>query len=243
MYENLLKAIDTRRSVRGYLDREIGDEVETILNKVISEVNEEGSYRFELILNSPEAFADMDKTYGVFNNVNNYISIIVNENDEEALEKVAYYGERIVLEATNLGLGTCWVYLSFDKENAASTLKDSEKLIGVITLGYNTEEFSEGDVKVYDAIESRNKKPVEYFYNSDGEAPDWFIKGITAVSKAPTGANAQPVVFNYVNGKVTASIDKEAHTPEADLGITKFHFIVGVGEGSWSWGDGGVYQK
>jgi hypothetical protein len=243
MYENLLKSIDTRRSVRSYINKEIEQETQDKLNSLIAEVNGDNSFRFELVVNSSSAFADMKKTYGVFNGVKNYISIIVKDGNKEALEKVGYYGEKLVLEATALGLGSCWVYLSFDKENVGSKIAEDEKLIGVITLGYNLEEFSEGEKKVYDTIGSRNKKPVEYFYKSNEEVPDWFIKGVTAVSKAPTGANAQPVVFHYDNGKVTASIEREAHTAEADLGITKFHFTVGAGNGTWNFGNNAEYHR
>ena len=58
-----------------------------------------------------------------------------------------YLGEAFILEATRLGLGTCWIAGSFDKDGAAdlADLAPGEQVIAVAPLGYPTQRPAGGE--------------------------------------------------------------------------------------------------
>ena len=81
-------------------------------------------------------------------------------------------------------------------------------------------------------------------YSSDGPVPDWFLAGMEAVQKAPSAVNRQPVMFSYQEGIVTASVkDIEGDGFAFDLGIAKLHFEIGVGGGTWEFGNGAEFKN
>ena len=47
--------------------------------------------------------------YGLFAGAQGYIALLGNPKDERIDQQIGYLGEGLVLEATALGLGTCWV--------------------------------------------------------------------------------------------------------------------------------------
>lgn len=51
-------------------------------------------------------------------------------------EQCGYWGEKVVLKATQLGLNTCWVALTFSKGKTVYQVEKGEKLCCVIALGY-----------------------------------------------------------------------------------------------------------
>ena len=67
-------------------------------------------------------------------------------------------------------------------------------------------------------------------YSSQGEAPDWFIKGMEAVAKAPSNLNTQPVKFFYEKDKVIAYVDGVPVIQNIDLGIAELHFEIATGK-------------
>lgn len=54
----------------------------------------------------------------MFSGVNSYFAMAGRRADLCLREKVGYWGEKLVLEATRLGLGTCWVGGTFDRRPA-----------------------------------------------------------------------------------------------------------------------------
>ena len=58
--------------------------------------------------------------------------------------------------------------------------------------------------------------------------PDWFIRGMRAVQKAPSAINKQPVKFMYQEGMVSATVPRETPYQSIDLGIAMLHFEIGA---------------
>lgn len=243
MDRKLLEAIDKRRSVRSYINKSVDKESIEKINGIINKLNKEDSFRFELIIDSPKAFSSFRKSYGTFKGVNSYISLVINEKDPDAMEKIGYYGEQLLLEAVKMNLGTCWVFATFDKDSVITKLNSGEKLIGVITIGYHNESFSFGEKLSYSLVGARKVKPLDYYYSSEEELPDWFLGGVSALSKAPSAINTRPVVMTFKDGITTATLGRKSKAPQTDLGIAKFHFVSGAGGGCFSWGENGCYSK
>jgi len=62
------------------------------------------------------------------------IGMIGNKDDPNSQEKLGYYGELIVLQATEMRLGTCWVGGTFDRESCPFTLSDVTQDCGLAAM-------------------------------------------------------------------------------------------------------------
>lgn len=235
----LNKAIEMRCSRRTYIDKPIDNEKVRILEKLIGEVNKEGNLHLQLVLNDGKAFQGIRKSYGLFTGVQNYIALVGKE-DEFFREKIGYYGERLVLEATRLGLGTCWVGASFDKKSCNCNVEEGEILVAVIAIGNIPAEHTLKE-KIIAKMARGKSKAVNEMYESDEVIPDWFKAGMEAVQKAPSAMNKQPAKFYYKNSIATASVEDIKDYKGIDLGIAKLHFEIGAKGGKWQWGNGAAF--
>ena len=82
-------------------------------------------------------------------------------------------------------------------------------------------------------------KPVEKFYEADGEVPGWFKAGMEAALLAPTAMNQQKFKFtlkegNKVKAEPTFSLAGKTYL-NYDLGIVKYHFEVAAGKENFTW--------
>lgn len=237
----LQEAINVRTSRRKYLVDELDQGHIKKLQKLISEYNQLGGFRIELVLNNGDAFDGLMRSYGMFSGVRHYIGLIANDDDPHSNEKIGYYGELLVLHATTLGLGTCWVGGTFSKSKVPFELTENERVACVITVG-NVEEMSTFKEKFFHNLTHRKVKPKEEMFTSDEQVPSWFLQGMEAVQKAPSALNKQPVMFSYKKSCVTASVKSiTAYLVAIDLGIAKLHFELGSGGGEWKWGNGSAF--
>lgn len=219
----LIEAMKTRHSVRSYTDKRIeGDTLEQ-LRQIISDCNQESGLNIQLSVNEPKAFSGMMARYGKITNVKNYIVLAGKKNDRFD-EDCGYYGEKIVLRAQQLGLNTCWVALTYSKGKTDVVLKNGEKVLMVIAVGYGE-----------NAGNTRKTKSVEALSRVDRDMPEWFRRGIKAVQLAPTAMNQQKFTFALNGNRVKASPGSGFYT-KVDLGIAKYHFELGAGSGDWTWG-------
>lgn len=239
---NLLEAIQVRSSRRTYLETPIAEDKRRQIEDMIHTMNEQGGLCMRLIQDEPTAFGKFLRSYGMFKGVRNYV-LLIGKSEKDMRERIGYYGEKLVLAATQLGLGTCWVGGTFDRSPVETHVKEGETFCGVITIG-NIESDKSFMERLITKVTHRKTKPVSEMMESDGEVPEWFLTGMAAVQKAPSAVNAQPVVFTYKKGIVSAHITAEKYGHEkTDLGIAKLHFEIGAGGGSWELKDGGVFTK
>ncbi len=238
---NHLSAIQIRSSRRTYTDQPIEGAKVKRLNEMIYQFNNEASLHLQLVLNNGDAFSKFNKSYGLFKGVKNYITLI-GKKDKHVFEKMGYFGEKLVLEATCMGLGTCWVGGTFDKDAIACNVLEDEVFYGIIAIG-NVAETKTFKERTISKLTHRKTKSIEEFYESDLQIPEWFINGIKAAQKAPSAMNGQPVKFYYKSGKVTGKILDNLDYRKVDLGIAKYHFELGAGGGHWEYGNDGVFTK
>lgn len=234
-----LKAIEERISRRTYLDTQVEPTKLKTLNDSINKYNQEVDLSMELVPDGSKAFNSLRKSYGMFKNVRTLLVLKGKKEDTHLKEKLGQYGELLVLEATGLGLGTCWVAGTFDRSSGVLNVGDKEELACVITVGNIAAEqtFKE---KLVRGMTHRKTKAAEELYKSDVPAPQWLITGIQAVQKAPSAVNLQPVKFEYKNGVLTAYVDDDRFL--TDLGIAKIHFSLAAG-GTFELGNHGEYHN
>jgi nitroreductase len=233
--EELFCAIWKRRSVRKYLEKPIEKEKIERLRTSISSLNEASGLTMEFA----EEFDSFKSVLTImFKNVRSAIVIKGKTNDPNLNEKCGYYGEHIVLEATALGLGTCWV-AGFNKKSRSLNAKDDETVVCVISIGYGAEAMS--DQTAVPDVPHRKTKSVSDLLNGKTDVPDWVKAAIKAVQFAPTAMNSQKTRFQYADGTVAAQIPPGTLNM-VDLGITKFHFELAAG-GKFELGSPGVFRK
>lgn len=219
---NLIEAIHARHSVRQYKDKALGAETVSALQAEIDSCNRESGLHIQLITNEPKAFAGFMAHYGKFSGVTNYIAMI-GKKSGDLEEKCGYYGERLVLYAQQSGLNTCWVAMTYSKIKTAFSVEPGEKLCIVISLGYGETQGT-----------AHRSKSFAQVAKTDGQAPDWFKKGVEAALLAPTAMNQQKFLFALNGNKVSAKAGIGFYT-KIDLGIAKYHFEVGADKPDLEW--------
>lgn len=175
-----------------------------------------------------------------------HIAALVGKEDSP-YSRVGYKGEALVLEATAMGLATCWLGGTFKQNEARklAELEDDEKLFGIIAIGKPTkplEQVSDGD---------RKRKPLEKLVQSTNKGVSladiepWQNTALKCARIAPSSMNIQPWRFACTKGVIcmvaSGLFNKSA---ELDLGIAMLHIDLGAAVESirGQWGvDGAVW--
>jgi len=240
----LRQAISKRRSRRQYLKRPISSDDAAYLQSVINRINSfDSGYRIMLITDDKQPFVREP----IFHNANNYLALISSSSDPNSAEKLGYYGEYLVLEATRLGLGTCWVGGTFRKDRVNIELGENEEICLIAAIGVSPKHLSIREQLIH-FVSHRKSKTVEQLGTivSGATAPDWFTQGMKAVERAPSAVNEQPVTFTLDGDRVVATYESKLRPKRyslVNLGIAKLHFELGAGGGTWDWGNKGVYHR
>lgn len=215
-----LELMKARHSVRRFTEKPLEENVVSILREEISACNKEGGLHIQLITEEPEAFQAGKPSYGQFKGCKNYLAMVGPKGKDES---IGYYGERIVLKAFELGVGSCWVALTYKKGKADVKIGAGEKLYMVVALGYGENQGVAHKVKAITDVSD---------YKSGD--PDWYKAGVEAALLAPTAMNQQKFKFERSGDKVKAKAGLGFYT-KTDLGIVKYHFEIGADKGQELW--------
>jgi len=221
---DLLEAIKKRHSVRQYSDKKIEGNIKKDLLDAIDKCNRESGLNIQLCLDNEEVFnGGFFARFISFKNVRNCIAI-VGKKSKDLDEKTGYYGEKLVIKATQLGLNTCWVAGGYNKSKVNVEIEKDEKLVIVIAIGYGIDDGKAHKVK-----------PIEKLGSAKGEMPQWFEKGLESAQLAPTARNQQKFKFILLNDNIVKAETSFGFFTKIDLGIAKYHFEIGADSKEWSW--------
>ena len=221
---DLLEAIEKRHSVRQYTDKKIESEIKKDLLDVIDKCNRESGLNIQLCLDNEEIFSGgILARFTSFENVKNCIAI-VGRKSKDLDETAGYYGEKIVIKATQLGLNTCWVAGGYNKSKINIKIEKYEKLVIVIAIGYGIDDG-----------EAHKVKPIEKLGSVNDKMPEWFKKGLESAQLAPTARNQQKFKFTLLSENVVKAETSFGFFTKIDLGIAKYHFELGADSKEWSW--------
>lgn len=228
--EPWIKACKNRVSRRTYIEKQIRKEdIESIL-KLINSINNDNELNIQFVEDGKDVVSGFKASYGMISGVDSFIALVANKDIENYKQKLGYYGEILVLEATNNGLSTCWLGGTYKKKECDKyiNIEENEELVCIIAVGYTQEEFSIKE-KVIKALNKKEKTLDDMLYSQEKEIPSWVISGINFVLNAPSTVNAKPVIYEYKDNKVRAAIKKPNHGyEEVDLGISMLHFQLGA---------------
>jgi len=185
--------IEQRFSCRSYLEMPIAEGERRQLADFIA-AHQTGPFgsptRFALIA-ATEAESEALRGLGTYGFIKRPAGFIVGAmgEAEKNLEDFGYAMERIILFATDLGLGTCWLGGSFTKGRFADQIsaKSTERVPAVTSVGYISDESGGFGARIRRRVGDANRKrhPWErMFFRGEFDIP---------LSRAEAGAYATPL--------------------------------------------------
>jgi nitroreductase len=175
-------------------------------------------------------------SYGLVQNAPYLLAGILPVESQLARIDLGYVLEQVVLEATRLGLGTCWVTGSYDHKKAGDEvgLAPGEVAAAVCALGYPSEtllgRIHTGTVRRL--VGARKRKPLDEIVFSErwGEAwvPGAADATLTTVleyaTMAPSASNRQP--WRFVRRTDDSVVLTLARPKPIDAGIVMAHYAL-----------------
>ena len=255
--------IRERFSCRTYIDKPIAEENLESLSDYLSAIGRGpfgGAVRFKLI-----AAADQNRkalqglgTYGFIKGASGFLVGAVRPSSKN-LEEFGCMMERVILFATNMGLGTCWLGGSFTRSSFAKKISATadELVPAVASVGYILKKEQAG-VTIRQLVGGHNRKPwKDLFFRekfciplSPNEAGP-YAAPLEMVRIGPSASNKQPWRIikegnswhfymqrtkGYGNS-FTFRLLNIADLQRVDMGIAMCHFELTAGElglkGKW----------
>jgi nitroreductase len=261
MQMKAFEVIEKRVSVRSYTAAPVSEELKQAIEEFCQGVGPGpfgAALRFKLLSFEPLSKEELRRlgTYGMIKGARLYLLGAVKEG-KGAMEDLGYCMEKIILQITALGLGTCWMAGTFKRSAFAEKmdLGSNELLPAITPLGYALQEMSTADRMVRAGAGSNRRKPWSaLFYEADGKTPltadsaGPYSQALEAVRLGPSASNRQPwrlirddqglyhlflsenKIYNRMLGKIRIQ--------NIDMGIAMSHFELvardlGL-EGAWS---------
>ena len=224
-----------RRSRRRFNSAGLEPEVEAQLRSICEDFRPFTGARAELIPGPPDrVFRGAVGPYGKVKGAPAAIAFIGDMTDPHVQEKIGYTGEGVVLEATAMGLGTCWVGGFFRPKVVASILRvgRSEKVLAVTPVGYAVEGMVREEKIMTLFGRNHRRKPLSHMVKGADVAAlsGWKKDALEAARIAPSAVNRQPWRFIVDGDAITVStagslVDFSIST-RLDCGIAMLHIEV-----------------
>ena len=246
--ESYTEWMEKRTSWRTYKNEKLEEKDRKLIEEYIAETHVTpfgNKPRFKLVDN----FSEDGKigTYGFIRGAQHYIVGAVRKSPM-SIEDLGYLFEKIILYATGLGLGTCWLGGTFTRKPVFEKmgLSEDEIIPAISPVGYKSDRGLVGKAIRWTAG-SRNRKPwSKLFYMDNFESPlnngegGVYSVGLEMVRIAPSSSNSQPWRVVLDGDSVHFYHDEKEYSilKQLDLGIAICHFDLATREqgisGVWS---------
>lgn len=182
--------------------------------------------------------------YGRITGAAAYGAVIGASSGPPAAARAGYTGEALILEATSIGLATCWVGGMFraDAVEEDIALARTERVFAVTPLGLGERNITLKEKLFSAATISWKRKPLEEMI--DGSPPQpWQSRALEAARLAPSARNRQPWRFVLAPDSITVRLvggrdDGGRYPRSLDCGIAMLHLELGArtagASGSWT---------
>lgn len=230
-------AIELRHSTRIYSSKPVEEEKLAAIHHVCRTWSPSDCVR-AVFKGSPgeEVFRGIIGGYGKIRGNAAYVAFAGKRSSPDVNEMIGYLGEAVILEATALGLATCWVGGFFRKDAVAGELHlaPDEHVFAVTPLGYPPErpDFEERLMRGFKT--GRKRKPLASLVSGlpENRWPRWVRAGLDAARLAPSAVNRQPWRFFIDDSGVTLATDGKRDlfsvSRRLDCGIAMLHFELGA---------------
>ena len=184
-------------------------------------------------------------SYGKVRNAPHVMLLIGDENAEFCDQHVGYVGEAAILEATVLGLDTCWVGGFFSAARTAQLvdLAPGERVFAVSPVGHAVGGLAFGERGMRRMAGSHARKTVAEIAPGAGSGgwPEWAVAAVETARLAPSAINRQPWRFRFDAGALVIARDNGIEFPRVskrlDCGIAMLHAELGAratgAHGAW----------
>lgn len=246
-----MENIEKRVSVRTFDESEVSEKTLEDLKNFIYALEKSCNFKYRFpILNSK--IDGKVGTYGIINGANYYISAIV-KKDNHDLVQLGYLFEKIIIYATSLDLGTCWLGGTFDRSEFSkkAKLEEDEKFIAATPIGFKADKMSIRDRAMRKIAKSDNRKSFEELFFDrvlnplDKDELGVYEKALEMVRIGPSASNKQPwrivreedLFHLYLKRTPDYAKDLGYDIQLLDMGIAKYHFEISLKEigieGNW----------
>lgn len=240
--ESWFDAIKLRHSQRKYSGEMPKEQLITKLEKVVTEFKPFGGSRSVFVSNpADDVFKGIIGSYFKVTNAPCYIAFVSDRNEPNVQAITGYLGEGIILEATALGLNTCWVGGFFKPEVVRQQieLEEHECVLGITPIGYSE---SENDRVGVSSKQHKRKDLNKLVQNEEMIEDNWVRTALEAARLAPSAANRQPWLFRIGEDSIIISIESDRRgfgvSKKLDCGIAMLHIELGAQisgvTGTWS---------
>jgi nitroreductase len=216
-------AIENRRSRRHFdFSRPIEANKLSALDTVCKQFMPFPNARLCLVVESvTDVFRGIIGSYGKIKYAPAFIAFIGNMDSNSVQEEVGYTGEGIILEATALGLNTCWVAGFFKPDSVASlvAIKDNERVLAVTPVGYARKNESLEEKLMTGFGRTHRRLPASKLISGSSQdgLPEWVRASIQAARLAPSAVNRQPWGFDVEDDGITVHV----RTSEPGFNVSK----------------------
>ncbi len=250
--------IEKRKSVRSYLDNPVGIHEKNVLQQLLDIMSCE-QYRFKMIDLEFEEKAKIG-TYGMIKGARAFLVGIMKRTSMVDAKVSLDFGadfEKIVLKATELGLGTCWLGGTFNSKDVEKQveLNMNEQIVILSPIGYSADATLREKLTRLIARADDRKPWAELFFMESFDTPlskeaaGQYGEVLEMVRLAPSAKNIQPwrIVKRrdqydfYAYQVVKKNAAYKLNLTYNDLGIAKTHFELMAAykslKGHWEYAD------
>jgi nitroreductase len=223
------EAISKRISRRAFDGRPVPTDDLERLRTLAADFHPSPDVRIEIATEAPdELFKGYVGSYGRVRGARAVAAFIGREGSKPM---IGYVGEAFILEATRLGLDTCWVAGSFDRSRTSSVFHPSadEKILSITPVGFAVETLPLDERAMRGVVRSAARKPLSVIAPGSESWPGWAKDAAEAARWAPTGGNGQPQRLRFEDGALVVGSAMRAYwTGPIDLGIAMLHAELGA---------------
>jgi nitroreductase len=251
--------IKKRWSCRNYADKLVEENILQEFTRFVAADHTGpfgGKPKFQLInldMSKPSQWKNLG-TYGVIKNARLFLAGSIKKGDKAVVD-YGYCMESLILQATALGLGTCWMAGTFNAGGFARAinLQTNEYLPAISPLGYRADRKSLAEKLMRLTAGSDHRKPwTNIFFAGNFRTPltkiqaGIYSEALENVRLGPSAANKQPWrilqdtagdTFHFYLERSFGLKLREVPFQDIDMGIAMNHFEVTAHEigisGQW----------
>jgi nitroreductase len=242
--ERWYKSLFERHSRRRYTGETLPKEILEQIESVCSSFQHFPGSRAVLVRTPPDnIFTGAVGHYGAVKGAPHFVAFIGDMSNSHVQEAIGYHGEGVILEATALGVNTCWVAGMYRPEIVEKKLKvrNGEQVLAITPLGKAVDNKTRVEQAMTRLLGAHRRKELKQILALGSEDPTgWVYRAIDAARVAPSAINRQPWRFKIQGESVSLfTKSKEGHriSPRLDCGIAMLHFEIGAkkygADGRW----------
>jgi len=231
---DILTAMRMRKSVRSYIGTTLTPQLRSVLEAAASVSFSPFGGKADICLEKFGVKEDIrPSTYGVVRGTEDFFLIYFGDDRQSALT-AGFRFEQVVLKATELGLGTCWMAGTFKNKTFGEFQRNNDglDLKIVCPVGYAAKKRISDRVITY-VMGSKARRPfAELFFGERFGMPlsenSECARAFEMMRIAPSSANSQPwrAVVDDRNSAVHFYCKSRGNISFVDCGIGLYHFYA-----------------